>query len=44
MDRRVSMINGDALVSINQAVCYELQAITKKMGRIMRARMKAMQF
>ena len=26
------MINGDALVSINQAVCYELQAITKKYG------------
>ena len=26
------MINGDALVSINQAVCYELQAITKKHG------------
>ena len=26
------MINGDALVSINQAVCYELQAITKRYG------------
>lgn len=26
------MINGDAIVSINQAVCYELQAITKKHG------------
>ena len=26
------MINGDALVSINQAVCYELQAITKQYG------------
>ena len=26
------MINGDALVSINQAVCYELQQITKKYG------------
>ena len=26
------MINGDVLVSINQAVCYELQAITKKYG------------
>ena len=26
------MINGDALVSINQAVCYELQAIIKKYG------------
>ena len=26
------MINGDALVSINQAVCYELQAIIKKHG------------
>ena len=26
------MLNGDALVSINQAVCYELQAITKKYG------------
>lgn len=26
------MINGSALVSINQAVCYELQAITKKYG------------
>ena len=26
------MINGDALVSINQAVCYELQSIIKKHG------------
>ena len=26
------MINGSALVSINQAVCYELQAIIKKHG------------
>ena len=38
------MINGDALVSINQAVCYELQAITKNTAFIMQVRMKAMQF